>query len=243
MKKHIFGIALATLTLIGCNETPHPVPQTITIDFESASLNEQGISYGADSGRKDATGTYNIYSQAFGGAKLDTWMQTEPYFNWWGWAASHNVGEEYKADYTHQYECPIAAASGENFAVCYFSDYNQTLYRPAIQFAKNVDVNSLKVANSTTVACYVGGKDAYSQWDEGDLLELTIYGYKGGVLQFEKNITLAEGATLLEGWTEVELPRATVNRLEFEISTTDVGDWGVNAPTYVCIDDIKYTTF
>jgi hypothetical protein len=144
MKKHILGIALATLAFVGCNETPHPVPQTITIDFESASLNEQGISYGADSGRKDATGTYNIYSQTLGGARLDTWMQTEPYFTWWGWAASHNVGDEYKADYSHQYECPSAAASGENFAVCYFSDYNQTLYRPAIQFAKNVDVESLK---------------------------------------------------------------------------------------------------
>ena len=243
MKKHLYGIALATLTLVGCNETPHPLPQTITIDFESATLSEQGISYGSDSGRKDASGTYNIYSQTLGGARFDTWMQTEPYFTWWGWAVSHNVGEEYKADYSHQYECTIPAASGENFAVCYLLDFKKELYRPTIQFAKNVEVESLKIASSATVACYTGGKDAYSQWDANDRLGLIIYGYKNGVLQFEESVTLAEGATLLQGWTEVELRQATINRLEFGFSTTDVGDWGVNAPTYVCVDDIKYTTF
>ena len=243
MNKHLFGIALATLALIGCNETPHPLPQTFTIDFEQATLTEQGISYGTDSGRKDESSTYNIYSQSHSGATLDTWLQNEPYFTWWGWAVSRNVGEEYKADYSHQYECTIPAASGSNFAVCYFSDYNKAIYRPAIQFAKNVEVESLKIANSTTVACYVGGKDAYSQWDATDRLELIIYGYKGGVLQFEESVTLAEGATLLQGWNEVELPQASINRLEFGFSTTDVGDWGVNAPTYVCIDDIKYTSF
>jgi hypothetical protein len=111
MKKTLFAVALMTLTLTACNTEigENTTPQTYIIDFEQISLDSDGRSLGTDTHTKDATNTYNIYSESVGGAQFDTWLQESPWFVWWGWAYSNNIVREYQSDYSHQYANPIGA--------------------------------------------------------------------------------------------------------------------------------------
>lgn len=236
-------VVAALALLVSCQpDTPESTPTTFTIDFEQATLNAEGVTYGISTDSKDPTNVYDIYTYSQNGASFDTWMQTEPYFIWWGWVVSNNIGTEYKSDYSHQYDCPIAAASGNNFAVCYFSDYNKGQYLPSVRFDGAVTPQSMLYTNSTTLMLYATGADAYSQWDDNDQMGVVVRGYLNGKLTREVGFDMAVGANIVDTWREADLTQmGKVDRLEFIIVTSDVGDWGINAPTYLCIDDIKYT--
>ena len=233
-----------TLALTACNNEngDNTTPQTYTIDFEQIALDTDGRSLGTDTHTKDATSTYDIYSESICGAQFDTWLQESPWFFWWGWAYSDNIESEYQSDYSHQYANPIGAYSGQKFAICYRSESTGSLYSPSIRFGQEVTPQSVMVTNSTTTVCYVKGEDSFSVWSADDKTSLLITGYRGATPTGTISFTLAEGADYVDDWTKVELGElGKVDRLEFVISSTDVGDWGMNAPAYVCIDDVVFT--
>ena len=78
-------------------------------------------------------------------------------------------------------------------------------------------------------------------------LELVVRGYKAGatVPSGEDRILLADyrggNSNIIDTWTVFDftnIVREPVNRLEFFFEGSDVGEWGLNTPTYVCIDDL-----
>ncbi len=243
MRKTILGLTLMAATLWSCQVdgpgTATPSGQ-ITIDFEQMATSDNGYGTGSDSGTNDPTNTYDILTAQQNGATFSTWTDATSGF-WWGWAFSRNVGSEYLEGYLHQYNCPLPPVSGNIFAVCYFSDYSKDQYVPTIRFDHAAAPQSVKLTNSTTVECYTSGTDAYSQWDDTDKLAVVISGHKGNAQTGEVEVTLAEGKERITTWCTIDLtPLGTVDRIEFRFTTTDVGEWGINAPTYVCIDDLKY---
>ena len=47
---------------------------------------------------------------------------------------------------------------------------------------------------------------------------------------------------IVDRWTKFELKnirKQGVERLVFKFDGSDVGEWGLNTPTYVCIDDLN----
>lgn len=241
MKKTTFAVALMTIVLSAC--TPkESTPQTYTIDFEQVTLDSDGRSYGTYTNTKDDTGVYDIYSASLLGARFDTWIQQEPWFVWLGWAFSNNIQTEYQSDYSHQYATTNGAYSGEKYAVYFHSVSVGDAYTPEIKFSSTVEPQSLMLNNSTTTVCYVKGEDSFSQWSNEDKTTLTITGYRGANKTNSIDITLAEGSNYISDWTKIDLTvLSTIDRIVFSISSTDTGDWGMNAPAYICIDDIVYT--
>lgn len=228
--------------LTACNNVDDSTtPQTYTIDFEQVVLDADGRSLGTDTHTQDASNTYDIYSESCLGAKFDTWLQETPWFFWWGWAFSDNATAEYQSDYSHQYATPVGAYSGEKYAICYRSETTGTLYSPSIKFDKAVKPQSVMVTNSTTTICYVKGEDSFSQWSADDKTTLLVTGYRGATPTGTVTLTLAEGNSYIDEWVKLSLEElGQVDRLEFSISSTDVGDWGMNAPAYVCIDNLIF---
>lgn len=45
---------------------------------------------------------------------------------------------------------------------------------------------------------------------------------------------------ILDGWEKVDLtPLGTVKQIRFSLTSSDVGDWGMNTPSIFCIDNLK----
>lgn len=244
MRKQALWIVTAILALTACEPAgeENRTDQWCKIDFESVAIPEIGYTYGSATDTKDSSGTYDILSTTIEGTKFDTWQQTSPWFFWWGWAISNCTGTEYQSDYSHQYASPVGAASGNNFAVCYRSESTGTLYTPTIRFSGTVEPSEMKITNSTTTLCYIEGTDGFSSWSADDKTTLHITGYIGDVKGTTIDVVLAEGSSMIEDWTAVNLtPLGKVDRIELSFSSTDTGEWGMNAPAYVCIDDITYT--
>ncbi len=79
-----------------------------------------------------------------------------------------------------------------------------------------------------------------------DWFLLTIYGYSGGVKKADSvNFYLADyrfaDSTkdyILKTWEWVDLqPLGNVDSLEFKLTSSDVGMWGMNTPAYFCMDN------
>jgi len=46
---------------------------------------------------------------------------------------------------------------------------------------------------------------------------------------------------IVQNWTNLDLSSlGKVNKLAFRFSSTDNGSWGMNTPSYVCLDNLKY---
>jgi len=100
------------------------------------------------------------------------------------------------------------------------------------------------VANNTWAALAMKGEDPdqYArQFEEGDLFTLTItVTSTNGVETI--TIHLGEGTRITNVWNPIQVEISNVTKLEFSLDSTDIGDWGVNTPTYFCIDNIRART-
>ena len=102
--------------------------------------------------------------------------------------------------------------------------------------------NSTYLALSLKYGDDMGKKFTY---EDQDWFRLAINGYdKDGTLTGTIYVYLADFRTaaspgILEGWEPVELSSlGAVHSLSFAYDSSDVGDWGVNNPTYFCMDNV-----
>ncbi|MBN1842209.1 MAG: DUF4465 domain-containing protein, partial [Deltaproteobacteria bacterium] len=73
--------------------------------------------------------------------------------------------------------------------------------------------------------------------------KLTIRGRDGGGDETGTvDFLLANGTDIVNTWTWVDLSSlGPVKSLEFELTSSDVGDWGMNTPAYFCMDSLNGT--
>ena len=118
-----------------------------------------------------------------------------------------------------------------------------TLLRP-----NNYSFKGMWITNSTYAYLAIkDGNDGFgsvTKFADGDWFKLTINGYTPeNTLLGKVEFYLADfrnGKTeIINDWVWVDFsPIASACILEFEMSSTDNGDWGMNTPAYFCMDDI-----
>lgn len=105
----------------------------------------------------------------------------------------------------------------------------------AFNSMKDGDSFARKFGDSGTV------KGSHPDW-----FLLTIYGYSGGAKKADSvNFYLADFRSadstkdyILKTWEWVDLqPLGKVDSLEFKLTSSDVGQWGMNTPAYFCMDN------
>lgn len=94
----------------------------------------------------------------------------------------------------------------------------------------------------------VNGNDyAAALSEEGGYFELVVQGFSAGSSEpvAEDRFTLADfrggNSNIVTTWTPFALnniSRQPVSRIVLMFDGSDVGEWGLNTPTYVCIDDL-----
>lgn len=171
------------------------------------------------------------------------------YFYWQsGWAIS-NITDSITSGYTNLYAAkPAMGNDSPTYAVG-----QQNSIIEILPDLSDVPVSGVYITNSTYAYNSMRDGDGFAKkfggdtGDDPDFFKLLIQGYKDGQLtsdsvefyladyRFENN----EEDYIVDTWQWVELSSlGPVDSLLFILSSSDVGGYGINTPTFFCIDDM-----
>ena len=214
-----------------------------TSTFEDFNLPSESFLNGSDGNGGFSNGNIflpNAYDDSFG--------------SWTGWSIS-NTTNTTTPGFTNQYS---AITGGGNNSTTFATAYtgggriNLTLEDAAAgEKAKGFYITNstyayLSMLNGDSFAKRFGGVTG----NDPDYFLLTIKKYENDELSSDSvNVYLADYRFednaedyILEEWTYVDLtPLGEADSLQFFLSSTDIGSFGMNTPAYFCIDDFTTT--
>lgn len=233
------------------------------INFESVSLSGTETFWnGSDlsGAHNNFTFSQNIDLNEFSFENIYDTTYTLAYGYWsTGWAFSNQTADNLVGTTGQHSSYAGGAAEGNNYSVG--QDGSEIIITPTGQNA--IKVNSLKITNSNYAAHSMLNGDLFGKQfgsslnadgiNDGtngeDWCLLSIVGHKIDGTTDTVEFYLADyrfaNSTedyIVKNWTLVDVSSLEyVNKLEFLMSSTDVGAFGMNTPGFFVIDDIQYT--
>lgn len=227
MKKTNFLLLIVFIAVAFTACNPVTETQTTVVNFEDVKLTADSISGGNGfvSGNVSFTGN----SAQF----------------WNGGVVCSAKTDTVTGDYTNQYSC--IAGSG-----ALFSHHFGVVYTPASFTCKDktylYGIKSMMLTNTTYAYrdMQTGTPGVSKKFAAGDWFKLTITGFRTKVQTGGVDVYLADfrngKSTLLKSWQKLDLSAlGIVDSVAFSFDSSDKGQWGVNTPTYVCIDNIEFS--
>tara|TARA_X000000950_G_scaffold106225_1_gene133759 strand:- start:154 stop:1128 length:975 start_codon:yes stop_codon:yes gene_type:complete len=213
-------------------------------DFENLTLSSESYWDGSDmSGlHNNSVFTTNFSSGGynFSNSYDTTWGAASGYWSS-GWAYS-NMTDSTTSGFTNQYSAKPGGGhpiGGANYAI---GKPNSTIV------FNNPDGLSINITNSTYAANSMRDGDAFAKKftnADQDYFKLHIYGYSNGSILDSTEFYLADfthaDSTLdyiVTDWQYVELLPGPYDSVSFDLSSSDVGAFGMNTPAYFCIDNV-----
>lgn len=205
----------------------------VVVNFDDLTVPDDGYYNGSDS-----TGFFTS-----DGVSFSNYYDTT-YSSWDGFAYS-NLGyaAPTSSDYSYQYNLAATSAySGSNYAICYAGYYSTpTITLTSLTCAPQ----SIMVTNTAYAwADMTYGSGFSSVFTTGDYFTVTFTGYDAsGTSTGYVTVYLADftngNSYILTTWEEVDLTSLgdSVSYIEVTFASSDTGDYGINTPTYVAIDD------
>jgi len=212
-------------------------------NFEDLTLSSESYWDGSD-----LSGQHNnsIFSSSFssGDYKFHNAYDTTygAVYGYWssGWSYS-NMTDSSTSGSTNQYSAKAGSGWGlsANYAI---GKSNSTIvFNQTGSF-------SVHVTNSTYAANSMRDGDAFAKkFTNADLdyFKLHIYGYSNGSITDSVEFFLADFTNadstldyIVKDWSYVELPNGQFDSIVFNLSSSDVGAFGMNTPAYFCIDNV-----
>ncbi|MHB9082025.1 MAG: DUF4465 domain-containing protein [Pirellulaceae bacterium] len=175
------------------------------------------------------------------------------YDSWDGWSYS-NTSDTTTPEYTNQYSAYTGADHsdpGKNYGV-YYKPWSPS---PTVTLAPGSIVSGTYVTNTTYAARSMLYGDSFAKkfggisGNEEDWFKLTITGENSSGVTGAVNFYLADyrfqDNTLdyvVDEWTWVDLTSlGDATKFAFDLSSSDVGDWGMNTPANFALDDLSYS--
>lgn len=168
--------------------------------------------------------------------------------SWDGFALSCSTSTTFSADnyLTDQYNSCALATNSKTFLVGYYSTFGNgepTIYTTKSetdQTRRTFYPLSVNVTNAAYTLTSIKNGDAYAKkFDVKDYLHLYVTGYKDGKETKSIKLPLAENGMFLEQWATADLQSlGLVDEIRFKMDSSDKGEWGINTPTYFCIDNL-----
>ncbi len=228
---HKFFLSASVLSLFFVGKSQQ------VFDFENLTLPSGNFWNGSDN------------SGSFGNSDLSFLNNyDETYASWYGFAYS-SLTDVSTEGYENQYSTYAGVAkSGMKFGIAYVGTDWQNSYAtiPSVcTFVTPTEPKNVFVTNATFTALEVLKSGGYSQFSEGDWFKLVIEGKNQNLstgiveyylIDFRNSLTFVENT-----WHNIDLSElGTVSALEFHLESSDTGDYGINTPTYFCLDDLTY---
>jgi len=262
MTKWLLAIAIPTITAAGGPLVP---PLAQAADFEDVGASLPATPPGGAWNGSDKSGILvpgggewgeDIWVGGFSSGGLAFNNVYTAFDAWEGWAYSNTVDIS-TAGFLNQYSAMTGggAAASETYAVA----YNPAPGVATINIPSDRRLVSADFVNTTYAYLAIRDGDdgvppefggpLVAEFTTGDHFLLQISGYDEGGLIDTVPFYLADYSDYTPGdndddfivteWTTVDLaPLAEATQLQFALSSTDVGDFGVNTPTYFAIDNI-----
>lgn len=242
MKRLFFLLLIALFMQTNYNKIN---AQTVT-DFENLVLPVDSFWNGSDS-----SGGFSCGNAWFSN-KFTDWGGG--YTSWSGFSYSNK-----RDTITESYLNENSAITGKgyngssNYAVCYVSGFDALPRIRLNGIAKGDTVSGFYITNSTysfysmkngnAVAKEFGGVSG----NDNDWFALSVFGYKNGiktndsVLFYLADYRFADTTQdyIVKDWRWLNLVSlGQVDSLEFKLFSTDTGIYGINNPTYFCMDNL-----
>ncbi len=245
----IFTLTLLLLSLCHCLAA-----QTV-IDFESVSLPAEGFDNGSD-----FSGGFSF--PALGLPAEDGFFLPNDYMDndfggsWTGWSLS-SVQNSNTPGFMNQYAArPGAGNEGSDQYAVSFGTSSSLVVAKNPGSAELGFVEGFYVTNTAYAYFSMLDGDAFTKrfggetGDDPDFLLLTVKGYSNGLLSTDSvdfylaDYRFVDNAQdyIVEDWTYLDLSTlpvtARTDSLQFFISGSDVGMFGLNTPAYFAMDDV-----
>lgn len=239
MKKQLFYLMLLlAVTLVSCEKDDNDA-KTIVLNLEYKFTEPESEWIGDTSGTNNEGTFHNKFDDNF--FVFDNYF-TPAYYSWGGFMYT-NKSDVTTAGYTNNSAITGKANTGKVYLTA-----NTNNLTPAVVSFKDGQAHTLTgmyVTNSTYAYFTMkNGNDFARKFEDGDWFKLEIYGKDIHDANTRKiDIFLADyrdGKTeLLNTWKWIPLDQlGEIKSLHFTLSSTDNGDYGMNTPSYFCMDDI-----
>lgn len=220
---------------------PNPNVSRSVATFEDVVLGEQGFWNGNDlSGEEDSGNYYGSFTSSV--FSFDN-IYTAAWGSFMGFACS-SLTDTVTSGFTNQYspKAGEGANGSAQFALAY--ENGATFNCTYKEGYTNNTLKSVMITNGTYVYNEIRDGGAYSKkFESGDWFKVTFTGYKGEAETGSVDYYLADfrdGKTYInKEWVEVDLtPLADATTVMITFDSTDKGQFGVNTPKYVFIDNL-----
>lgn len=174
------------------------------------------------------------------------------YYSWAGFCPSKSADT---ADYsstgfpgTHEWSSITGAGvSGNQYMVGFWkSDEVPDVPNSAgtaITYPNSVSFKPEEVyVTNTTYGYYtmLNGNAFSTKFDANSWFNLIIHGSLNGTETGTVTVALAKGTDIAKTWIRVNLePLGKVDRIYFTMASSDTGQWGMNTPSYFCLDRLS----
>ena len=250
-----------TLVAVGLWLVPGTV-QAVTVDFEDLTLDPDSQWDGEDTTYDNGSGDSNPFQS--GAATFNNFHEFSdpwgfgPTHYWDGWAYC-NRSDTASTSLAGQYTAMGSGTSGQNgaedsanYGVVYFGFYARV---PTVSFDQPSLVDGAHFTNNAYAYHSMETGDSYAKkfgganGDDPDWFLLTITGKDAaGATVGTEELYLADyqfadnGADyIIDDWTPVNLSSlGEVSSLEFALTSSDVGSYGMNTPAYFAIDNLVW---
>jgi len=148
-----------------------------------------------------------------------------------------NTTDTTTAGFTNQYSA--ITGGGVNGSQNYGISNPNTVSQ--VNFSDATSVSGAYFTNTTYAALSMqNGDDFAKQFVDGDFFTLTVNGLdNSGTMISTMDINLASGTSILNNWLWSDMSSlGLVYGLEFSLSSSDNGQFGMNTPAYFAIDDL-----
>lgn len=214
------------------------VPLPAMADFENLELSEESHMSVSTEDDEDRTDFQS------GDFKFATGCDTE-YASWWYFGYANSTQTQYE-DLNDQWNNVVGGGynGSANYGVAYANSWFGPCYVSLLSKEPAV-VPGFYITNSAYAYSSMSKGDAYAKkFGRGDWFKLTITGYDAdNMVTGTKEYYLAdlrnpEKAFIINDWRYVDLRElGKVSKIGFELSSSDTGDWGMNTPSYFCLDN------
>ena len=230
MKKSFLFVAALALIFAAC-QPKYDVEDKTVATFEEAAISpakaESYLAFSADTTAFLQSGIYSVQQTvAYGGTYVT------------GGVVTNITDTEFK-DYTDAYKSAAGGAyAGKNYVVWYADAWTPNV----IKLKEATVVPGMYVCNNVYALSSMKDGDAIAGEPFGaeDWFLLTIGGsLEGKAVNTTVEFYLGKGTNFVTNWTYVDLSKlGKVDELSFTMSGSRTGDYGLNTPSYFCIDNL-----
>lgn len=247
------ALCVASCTLLS-TATLCSVGRSDIVGFEDNTRYSQGSSgqfYNGDLGNN----TSNTQGWSSGGVHFSNSYTFDTQFNYGYWSgfSYSRVNAGNLAGFENQYAAKpgIGSDGSAHYAVV----YNALPGDAVVTFGAQVQLSSIDVSNTAYTYFSMRDGDQFAKkfggnsGNDEDFFKLEIQGFRGTVATgsvdfFLADYRFADSAQdyLVDQWARVNLSSlGAVDSLKFALSSSDVGQFGMNTPAYFAMDRIEFS--